>query len=113
MELINIVNFEAMYQMGAKMITLIGLMAFMVSVVTNVLKEISWLEKHVPTQITVIITSMVLCPAAMAAMAAYYKIPINWFMVFASFITAFIVALVSMDGWERVKELADRLIKKS
>jgi len=33
-------------------------------------------------------------------------------MVFASFIAAFIVALVSMDGWERVTELAEKLIRK-
>ena len=29
-----------------------------------------------------------------------------------SFIAAFIVALVSMDGWERVTELAEKLIRK-
>ena len=40
------------------------------------------------------------------------RVAIEWFMVFASFIAAFIVALVSMDGWERVTELAEKLIRK-
>lgn len=112
MELINSVNFDALYALGTKLIMLVGIMAFLVSVVTQVLKQITWLEKRVPTQITVIITSLILCPASMAAMASYYRVPIDWFMVFASFIASFIVALVSMDGWERVTELADRLIRK-
>lgn len=112
MELINSVNIDALYALASKLIVLVGILAFLVSVVTQVLKQIPWLEKRVPTQITVIVTSMVLCPAAMAAMAVYYSVPIDWFMIFASFLASFIVALVSMDGWERVAELADRLIKK-
>ncbi len=112
MELINSVNLDALYALGTKLVMLIGIMAFLVSVVTQVLKQVSWLEKRVPTQVTVIVTSLVLCPAAIAAMAVYYNVPVDWFMVFASFIASFIVALVSMDGWERVTELADRLIRK-
>ena len=110
MELINSVNIDALYALASKLIVLVGVMAFLVSVVTQVLKQIPGLEKRVPTQITVIVTSMILCPAAMAV---YYSVPIDWFMVFASFIASFIVSLVSMDGWERVAELWNRMIKKS
>ena len=53
-----------------------------------------------------------LCPVAMLGMMQYLKQPIEWYMVFASFVAAFIVALVAMDGWERVTELAEKLIKK-
>ena len=113
MELINSVNIDALYALASKLIVLVGVMAFLVSVVTQVLKQIPGLEKRVPTQITVIVTSMILCPAAMAAMAVYYSVPIDWFMVFASFIASFIVSLVSMDGWEHVAELWNRMIKKS
>lgn len=112
MELINSVNFDELYALGTKLVMIIGFLAFLVSVITQVLKQISWLEKRVPTQITVIVTSLILCPAAVTAMMVYYKVPIDWFVVFASFIASFVVALVSMDGWERVTELADRLIRK-
>jgi len=63
----------------------------------------------VPTALTVIILSLILCPVCLLGLAAYYGVAIEWFMVFASFIAAFIVALVSMDGWESVTELAEKL----
>lgn len=89
----------------------VGAMAFIVSVVTEALKKWEWFDEKVPTALTVIILSLILCPLSMLALAAYYGVVITWFMVFASFIAAFIVALVAMDGWERVTELKDRLIR--
>ena len=96
----------------SQVIVFIGVMAFIVSVVTEALKKWVWFEEKVPTALTVICLSLILCPACMFGLAAYYGIAIEWFMVFAAFIAAFIVALVSMDGWERVTELADRMIRK-
>lgn len=96
----------------SQVIVFIGVMAFIVSVVTEALKKWEWFEEKVPTALTVICLSLILCPACMFGLVAYYGIAIEWFMVFAAFIAAFIVALVSMDGWERVTELADRMIRK-
>lgn len=96
----------------SQVIVFIGVMAFIVSVVTEALKKWKWFEEKVPTALTVICLSLILCPACMFGLAAYYGIAIEWFMVFAAFIAAFIVALVSMDGWERVTELAGRMIRK-
>lgn len=91
----------------------IGIMAFLVSVITEGLKQISWLEKRVPTAITVIVLSLILCPLCMYALMSWMKQPIEWYMYFASFIAAFIVALVSMNGWEKIAELAGRTIPKT
>lgn len=96
----------------SQIIVFVGVMAFIVSCITETLKKWTWFDDKVPTALTVIILSLTLCPAGMLGMAAYYGVPIEHFMVFASFIAAFIVALVSMDGWERVTELAERLIRK-
>ena len=85
----------------SQIVLFIGVMAFIVSIITEALKK--W---------TVIILSLILCPVCLLGLAAYYGVAIEWFMVFASFIAAFIVALVSMDGWERVTELAEKLIRK-
>ena len=79
---------------------------------TNVKNLQAGFDKKVPTALTVIILSLILCPVCLLGLAAYYGVAIEWFMVFASFIAAFIVALVSMDGWERVTELAEKLIRK-
>ena len=96
----------------SQIIVFVGVMAFIVSCITETLKKWTWFDDKVPTALTVIILSLNLCPAGMLGMAAYYGVPVEHFMVFASFIAAFIVALVSMDGWERVTELAERLIRK-
>lgn len=93
-------------------ILFIGVLAFVVSVITEALKKWEWFDKKVPTALVVICLSLVLCPVAMLGMIQYLKQPIEWYMVFASFVAAFIVALVAMDGWERVTELAEKLIKK-
>ena len=90
----------------------IGVLAFVVSVITEALKKWQWFDKKVPTALVVLILSLILCPASMLGLMSYYGMPIEWYMVFASFIAAFVVALVSMDGWERVTELAEKLIKK-
>lgn len=95
-----------------QIIAFIGIMAFIVSVITEALKRWEWFDKAAPTALVVVLLSLVLCPVCMLGLMSYYKAPIEWFHVFASFIAAFIVALVAMDGWERVKELAEKLIRK-
>ena len=82
-----------------QIIAFIGIMAFIVSVITEAVKRWEWFDKKVPTALTVIILSLVLCPVCMLGLLSYYNMP-------------FIVALVAMDGWERVSELAERLIRK-
>ena len=56
----------------------------------------------------VIVLSLVLCPVTFVALMAWMDREITWYMVFACMIGAFIVALVAMDGWERIKEIWDR-----
>ena len=90
----------------------VGVMAGIVSVMAEVLKMWTWFDRRVPTALTVIVLSLILCPAALAALAAWYKVVIEWYMVFASFIAAWIVALVSMNGWDKLAEIADRTIRK-
>lgn len=85
----------------------IGVMAFLVSVVTQVIKELPGI-KNLPTSMIVIILSLVICPLAMLALLEYLKQPVTWYMVFACMLAAFVVALVSMDGWERLKEIWNR-----
>ena len=85
----------------------IGVMAFLVSVVTQVVKELPGLNK-LPTSVVVLALSQVLCLLALAALMDWQKQPITWYMYFGCFFAAFIVALVSMGGWEKVREVWDR-----
>ena len=75
--------------------------------ITQVIKAWPGLES-IPTSAVVIVLSLILCPAAFVAMMAYLAQPIEWYMVFACILAAFIVALVAMDGWERISEIWGR-----
>ena len=85
----------------------IGVMAFLVSAITQVIKSWPGLSKLPPSAV-VLVLSLILCPAVLVAAMAWLDQPIQWYMIFASILAAFIVALVSMDGWERLKEIWER-----
>lgn len=104
-------NMNEMMQYLSYLLMAIGIMAFIVSVITQVIKSWPGLDK-LPTTAVVIVLSLILCPAAFVALMAWQSQPIAWYMVFACMISAFVVALVSMDGWERVKEIWERAAYK-
>ena len=85
----------------------IGCMAFLVSVITQVIKAWPGLDS-IPTSAVVIVLSLILCPAVFAAVMTYLAQAIEWYMIFACILAAFVVALVAMDGWERVSEIWNR-----
>ena len=89
----------------------IGGCAFFTTVVTEGLKSIEKLDR-LPTKLLCYIVALVLTPTAFCGMMAWRSQPVEWFMVFASFLASFVVAKVSMGGWDDVTELAQRLIKK-
>ena len=104
-------NRNEIMQYPLYLLTAIGVMAFIVSVITQVIKSWPGLEK-LPTAAVVIVLSLILCPAAFMALMAWQKQPITWYMVFACMIAAFVVALVAMDGWELIKEIWERTTYK-
>lgn len=85
----------------------IGAMAFLVSAITQLIKELPVL-KAIPTAVLVFILALVLCPVSFLALMAWLGQPVEWYMMFACMMAAFIVALVALDGWERVKSIWDR-----
>lgn len=98
---------DVMVQYLSYLLVAIGVMAFIVSVITQVVKSWPGLSS-LPTSAVVIVLSLVLCPVAFLAMMAWLGRPVVWYMVFACMVVAFVVALVSMDGWERIREIWER-----
>lgn len=111
MEFLNNIDINALVD-GTKLLAVLGLLAFLVSCITEVLKAWKWLDKKIPSALLVTGLSLAICPAALLGMMSYAKQPITWYEVFASFLAAFIVALVSMNGWEHVTDLAKRMLRK-
>ena len=96
----------------SEVVTVIGVLAFITSCITEVLKMWKWYDSKVPTEMSAVLVSMVVTPATLVRMAAYYNVVIDWYACFACIIAAFIVALVSMSGWERVMDIFDRFVEK-
>lgn len=89
------------------LLTIIGVLAFLVSVITEVTKNIGFL-KRIPTDLQVIILSVLLCLFAYFSYTSYYLIKIQWYYIAGCFIAAFIVAFVAMYGWDKLTSLYKR-----
>lgn len=85
----------------------IGALAFVVSVITEVIKGIGALKK-IPTDIVVIVLSMILTVVAFFAYAQYVSLVVAWYLVVAAIICGFFVAFIAMYGWDKINELWNR-----
>lgn len=88
-------------------ILLIGVLAFCVSVITQVFKGVGFLSK-IPTDGLVFILSIILTVTAFVAYMQHTGHAILWYMIIAAVILGFFVAFVSMYGWEKFSSLLDR-----
>ena len=78
-------NVTEVMQYVTYLLAAIGLMAFLVSAVTQVIKSWPGLDK-LPTSAVVIVLSLVLCPCALVALMEWQKHPITWYELFACMI---------------------------
>lgn len=90
-----------------QLVAIIGALAFLVSVITQVFKGVSILSK-IPTDILVFVLSIGITVVAFVAYMQYIQQAILWYMVLAAIIAGFIVAFVAMYGWEKFSELWKR-----
>lgn len=88
----------------------IGILAFVVSVVVQVFKGVSVLKK-IPTDILVFVLSIALTVTAFVAYMQYVQQTILWYMIIASILAGLLVAFVAMYGWEKVSELWKRFYR--
>lgn len=100
-------NMEVFLQYVTYALMAVGVLAFIVSVITQVIKEMPYL-KNIQTNAVTMVVSLIVCPVAVIIACQYFKIVILWYYVFASFIAAFIVYLVSTGGWEKISEMWNR-----
>lgn len=93
------------------LVAVVGALAFIVSVITQVFKGVSVLSK-VPTDILVFVLSIGLTVIAFVAYMQYIQQIIVWYMIIAAIMAGFIVAFVAMYGWEKFSELWKRFNKE-
>ena len=93
------------------LLAVVGALAFMVSIITQVFKGVGVLSK-VPIDILVFVLSIGLTVIAFVAYMQYIQQIILWYMIIAAIMAGFIVAFVAMYGWEKFSELWKRFNKE-
>lgn len=109
-EILKTVGIDNFAILMSVLIFFVAVSAFFVSLVVEGLKSISAIDR-LPTKLVVYIVAVVLTTPIFVAMMAFMKQPIEWFMIFGSFLASFVVANVSMNGWDDITELKDRLFR--
>lgn len=100
-------SMEVLMQYVTLALTVIGALAFLVSVITQVIKEMPWLSK-IQTNAVALVISLILCPLAVVIICIWLGITIVWYYIIGAVIAAFIVYLVATGGWEKVSEMWNR-----
>lgn len=101
---------EALFANMTLILAVIGILAFLVSVVTQVFKGVGFLSM-IPTDALVLVLSIGITVSAFVAYMQYIQMTILWYMILAAILAGFIVAFVSMYGWEKLTELWKRMSK--
>lgn len=101
---------ETLFANMTAILAVIGALAFMVSVITQVFKGVGVLAK-IPTDILVFVLSIGMTVTAFVAYMQYIQQTILWYMILAAILAGFLVAFVAMYGWEKFAELWNRFKK--
>ncbi len=101
---------EILLQNLTLIMAVVGVLAFIVSVITQVFKGVGVLAK-IPTDILVFALSIALTVVAYVAYMDYIQQTIIWYMIIAAVLAGFLVAYVAMFGWEKFVELWQRFAK--
>lgn len=100
-------SMEVLMQYVTLALIVIGALAFLVSVITQVIKEMPWFSK-IQTNAVALVISLILCPLAVVILCIWLGITIVWYYIIGAVIAAFIVYLVATGGWEKVSEMWNR-----
>lgn len=110
-EILSLVGADSIAAVLWVLMAFIGACAFLTAMVTEALKSIDRINR-LPTKLVCYVVALVLTTPVFLALMAFMGQPVEWYMVFASFLASFVVAKVSMNGWDDVTELAGRLMRK-
>ena len=89
------------------LIMVIAVLAFVVSVFTEVTKNIS-IFKKIPTDIQVLTVSVLLTVMSYLAYASYINAKIIWYYIVGSIVLGLFVSFVAMYGWDKFSQLWNR-----
>lgn len=100
-------NMELLMQYITYALMAVGVLAFVVAVIVQVIKELPGLQR-IQTSVVALAVSVTLCLLAVFIVCQCFKIIMVWYYPIGAVIAAFIVYLVATGGWERISEIWNR-----
>ena len=88
-------------------ISIVGVLVVLTNIITQVLKKVTW--EKLPTNILVVIISMVLTLVAFFAYCQIKAVAVVWYMVVATVVLGLMVAYAAMFGFDKLKEALTQL----
>lgn len=103
------IDLELIVGMATNVIGLLGVLAFIVSVIVQITKGL--IPKKVPTEIFVMVVSTITTYAGLAILAGYQGTKYESYIYILALFLSFIVAFLAMNGWDKLAQLWDRFNK--
>ena len=100
-------NLEIIMQYITIGLTVLGIIAGFVSLITEVIKELPKL-RELPTSLVALTVSLILCILILITVCQILDYILYWYMVAGSIVFAFLVYIIATGGWDRVKAIWDR-----
>jgi hypothetical protein len=90
-------------------LSIVGVLVVLTNIITQVLKKALW--DKLPTNILVVIISMVLTMAAFFFYCQTNAVTIMWYGVVGAIVLGFLVAYAAMFGFDKLKETLESIGK--
>lgn len=104
------IDLELIVGMATNVIGLLGVLAFIVSVIVQITKGL--IPKKVPTEIFVMAVSVITTYAGLAILSGFNGTKYDSYIYILALFISFVVAFLAMNGWEKLMQLWDRFNKK-
>ena len=103
-------DLNVILQNGAVILTIIGILATFVTIVTEFTKTWGFLDR-IPTSLQVLAVSMLVSVLSVVIYVQMQKAEMVWYYIVGAIVLGWIVAYVSMYGWEKLTEMWGRFKK--
>lgn len=103
-------DLNVILQNGAVVLTIIGILATFVTIVTEFTKTWGFLDR-IPTSLQVLAVSMLVSVLSVVIYVQMQKAEMIWYYIVGAIVLGWIVAYVSMYGWEKLTEMWGRFKK--
>lgn len=100
-------DMELLIQYMTYALMVVGALAFVTSVLVQVIKEMPGLMR-IQTNVVALVVSVLVCLFALAVACQCFSLVICWYYWPGAVVAAFVVYLVATGGWERVAGIWER-----